>query len=428
MYVVTPVVLIVIPSWQGKVGLFQYYSVDLGRIDISIICLAGYTLMLCGWLIIDRVKARPYIMRLSKRGVERFAILGLVIGLISYFMYAISMGGVINSILYGSAIRYGRINSEFVGVGKGEVFKHFIFSLNLVFLFYLSKVFQRDSIKLLGKIIFIISGLFLLLYYLSIASRGAFLGLFLAIIVLLSYQDMLKKTMVQMFKKYLKMTLYLPIAIIIILFGKQFYWAFPALISGGLGEFCSEFLYLNQLRMGTESNFFRDSILKEASHGLVSLSVVIDKFSITEILWFRDFWLLPLHVIPSKILGLGIVLPPTVSAVNTKIIQGTQVASAPPGILAMLIYNVGFFGILFMFAYGVIGKWAQNKFIQTENSPARNLLLFQFAYLYGGFIGNADIKVYVYSAFPLVLLIIALYARKIFLKPFFKRRRECDIF
>lgn len=413
-YSITPIVLIVIPEWQDQVGLFRYYAVDLERTDLALICLIGYLFLVLGWLSVNSLKAKPFQMRLSKRDAERFALIGLVLGIMAFFAYASAMGGVLNAILYGSAIRYGRIDAELLDVGKGEVFKHFMLSLNLVFLYYISRLFQGESLKGLGRIFFVVSGIVLMLYLLSASSRGAFVGLLLAVFVIWTYKDRNRKQFGQLFLQYRRFFFFLLIPILIVVYGKQFFWALPDLISGGVNQFIAEFLVLQELRLGDGTNIFRDSFLKESSHGLVSLSAVIDHFVDKEgYLWFRDYWLLPLHIIPANLLGLTIELPPTVSAVNTEIIQGYLVASSPPAVLAMAIYNAGFLGVLSLFFYGAVGRVIQEKFIQTENSPARDLLLFYFAYLYGGFIGNADIKVYVYSAFPLVLLIVILSVQKL---------------
>jgi len=376
----------------------------------------GYFFLLLGWIIGDRLIVKPFYFRLSPKSVEKIVIIGLVFGIMAYFAYVNAMGGIWDSLLYGSAIRYGRIDLETFSIGRTEVLRYFVSSLNMVFLYYLARVFARLPIRGWNRIFFLSSGFFLMLYFLSISSRGAFVGLIMASVVILSYHD--KDRITHFFRETIKIRSYLwaiPLIILIVIFGKQFFYALPALLSMGVDEFIYDFYIMQDIRLEGETIPVIVLILKEASLGVASLSAVIDHFiGKDSYLWFRDYWLLPQHIIPSKLLGIEKVMPPTVSAINTEIMQGRLVASTPPAILAMLLYNVGYIGVALMFFYGALGRLIQNKFSQMENSPERTLFFFYFVYLYGGFIGNGDIKVYVYSSFPLVILIFYLYTHKYF--------------
>jgi len=414
-YALLPVTLIIIPEW--KTNVFLFYAVDVERVDLAVICFLGYALLFTGWLIGDCLQARPFSLGFSQHGVNSLVIIGLSVGIIAYFLYVSTFGGIWNSILYGSAIRYGRVEIESVFVGRTGVFKYFVPALNMVFLYCLARVFAGVPLRRGYRAILLASGLFLLLYMLSTSSRGAFVGLIIAVVIISSFQY--KDLRINAFQGLSANICFtwvfsFAIVIIIILYGKQFYGALPFLLTDGPHAFMKEFLVIHSVRSGGEIIIFRDSILREAAHGLSSLSAVIDHFMGKEAyLWFRDYWLLPQHMIPTKLLGIEKTVPPTVSAINTEIMQGKLLASSPPAILAMLVYNAGYPGILLMFFYGLLGRLVQNKFTQMETTPERNVMLFYFVYLYGGFIGNADIKVYAYSDFPLVLLIVFFFIRKL---------------
>lgn len=412
-YALLPITLIILPEWEVQV--FRSYAVDVKRIDLAIICFLGYTLILLGWLLGDRLYARPFSFGFSQQDIKNLVIIGLAVGIVAYFAYVSSFGGIWDSIIYGSAVRYGSVDIESVFVGRTGVFGRFVPALNIVFLYCLARLFAGEPLKGGYRAIFLSSGLFLLLYMLSTSSRGAFVVLFLATIIIasLQYKDRDIKT-VQILRANMRFVWFFPIIIIIILYGKQFFWAFPTLLTDGVNSFITEFLMLHDIRLGGGTNFFRDSVVKEAAHGLSSLSAVVDHFmGKNSYLWFRDYWLLPQHMIPTKLLGIEKAVPPTVSAINTEIMHGGLISSTPPAILAMMMYNAGYPGILLMFFYGVFGRLIQNKFFQMETTPERNLMLFFFISIYGGFIGNGDIKVLAYSAFPLVLLILFFFILKL---------------
>ena len=410
-----PITLIIVPEW--KTDVFRFYAVDVERIDLALICFLGYALLFLGWFWGDYLQVRPFSLGFSQQGIKNLVIIGLAIGITSYFLYVSTFGGIWNSILYGSAIRYGRVEIESASTGRTEVFKYFVPALNMVFLYCMARVFAGVPLRRGYRTILLFSGLFLLLYILSTASRGALAGLILAVIIISIFQ--LEGRRINIFQGFCAHVWFawvssIVIIVIIILYGKQLFWALPFLLTDGPDTFTKEFLVIHNVRTGGGVIVFRDTILREAAHGLSSLSAVIDHFMDKEAyLWFRDYWLLPQHMIPTKLLGLEKTVPPTVSAINTEIMQGQLLASSPPAILAMLIYNAGYPGILLMFFYGFLGRLVQNKFTQMETTPERNVMLFYFVYLYGGFIGNADIKVYAYSDFPLVLLIVFFFVLKL---------------
>lgn len=412
-FVITPLSLIIFPEWQSKVGLFRYENVDLDRLDLSIICLISYLGLWFGWFLGSINKPKPYNFFLSKKSERKLVTFGFISGIIGYLFYVISFGGIYNSIIYGSAIRYGRLDAAYIGVGAGEVFRHFIFSLNLVLLYNISKILFKEKISGVSRAQLWISGLLYLLYLLSASSRGAFVGLILSIFTIWTYKMYGKIYLSKIISQYWRLVFILPLIILFILYGKQFFWSLPSLLSSGLTPFLNDFLTIQEIRLGDDTNIFRDSILKEASHGLVSLSVSLET---SQYLWFRDYWLLPLHIVPANLIGISVDLPATVSTINTYLIQGIEVSSSPPGILAMFVYNAGILGLIFMVLYGYLGRIIQRRFESLKRTASSSVLYFYFAYLYGGFIGNGDIKVYVYSAFPIFLLIIILYTRKLILK------------
>jgi hypothetical protein len=410
-YVLTPIILAIMPEWQSQIGLFRIYAVNIYSFDLSIIVFLGYLLLITGWYFGDFIKSKPFKVYVNSRKAQEFACIGLIIGFAAYILYVASFGGILNSLVYGSALRYGRVDFEVLGVGKGEVFRYFLPTINMVFLFYISKYFAAGRLNMKELRYLYLSTLLLGLYLLSISSRGAIVNVITAIFFLNTYSSATRINLTKVFKrKYFKFILLIPVFFFIVLYGKQTFWALPALLTDGLNGFIEDFIVLNNVRLGENSNFIRDGLLRETSHGIASLRASIsENYSY---LYFRDYLLLPFHIVPTRLLGWDLQLPITVSTLNTYLLQDLYLASTPPGILAMLIYNSGYFGLTIMWFYGFVGKVIQNKLQMMGNSPSRNLILYYFGYLYGGFIANGDIKVYVFGAFPLVLLILILYFRK----------------
>lgn len=412
-YSMGPIFIILFPEWRERAGLYQLYEIDLDRIDLAAICFFGYLFLLLGWLSANLIKVTPFNFQSNQHKSERLLVVGLALGLVAYFSYVSALGGVVSSILNGSRIRYGGEGVDQFDLGKGEVFKHLILFNELVFLYQLSRIIKGDPLDLLARLMLAVSGIILVLFILSVSSRGAFVGVFIAAFVLWTYGTTTANKVNNTLLLFRKAAIFMPLPILVLIYGKQFFSALPELVSGNLLQFIDAFLDVQDVRLAGDTIFLRDSLLKESSHGMVSLSAVIDHFVETEhYLWFQDYLLLPLHVIPKSLLGLSLDLPPSVSAINTEILQGNLISSIPPSMLAMLIYNIGIGGIFLMFFYGAMGSVIQRKFILTESSPGRDVFLFYFAYYYGSFIGNADIKVFIFSAFPLVMIVAFLYVRK----------------
>lgn len=411
-YSFVPLTLILVPDWLYDPRTGSALNFDTSRIDLPLICIFGYCLLWLGWHAGKRSSnIRPLVRNPSKRQLQIILIFGLVVGMAGFFTYTAAFGGVREALLYGSAIRYGKIDIESFGLGKTEVFQHFIYALTLVILYYIAALVNGDRFRIFDKIIFSLSLAISLLFMLSDSSRGAVSNFIIANFVLSSYQKTyISRPLVNLVN--LKFFIVVISGIFIVLYGKQFFWAIPKLIEGDFAGFISDFLQLNEIRLSYSFNIIRDTILKEFNHPITSLSAAID-YSGT-LLIFRDFWLLPLHIIPANLLGLTINLPPTVSAINTLNLHDMLIASSPPGVLAMLIYNAGLLGLGLMFFYGFLGRRVQDRLLVSAQSNVRNFFLFLFSWFYGSFLMNADVKVYIYNAFPLFILLLWFAFKKLF--------------
>jgi len=110
LYVYVPVAIYFKPEW-ATVGAFKYNNeYSYSSLTIALISIFGYCLILGGrhysQLLIGTAPRHPAYIDLSKKS---FIIL-IIIGIISYLLYARALGGVFNSVILGSALRYGVLN------------------------------------------------------------------------------------------------------------------------------------------------------------------------------------------------------------------------------------------------------------------------------------------------------------------------------
>ena len=171
-YVLTPALLIVYPEWSQKLRLLDSYHLDTENLAAAIAILVCYCAMLTGWWFAGKIRIKYFDFKLSHCGELRFVYLGLFLGFSAFVAYVAAFGGLQNALTLGSAIRYGTINHEDVGVGTTEVFKHFIFALQVSFVYLYAAIFLEKSKSKLLKLSFVFSGLILALYFLIISSRA----------------------------------------------------------------------------------------------------------------------------------------------------------------------------------------------------------------------------------------------------------------
>lgn len=409
LYCLIPILLIINPEWRSETRYLGSIDLDLDTGHIAIICLIAYLMLKLGWAVGSQIRVNQFLTSISKRDQLVIILLGFVIGLVSLFLYFKSYGGFFNALVLGSAVRYGRIDLDF---GQTGVFKHFIGIFAIIALVFWAKYLQGIKLSHFERFIFIASVAFTLFSLLVASGRASLLIFIFSFFIISTYYFTFRRYPLSHILR--KRIFYFgvisaPLGLIFISFGKQLFWALPALfIENDLDLFISEFKHLNELRIGSEINLLRDVVFKEGSHALVSIQASLD--SNIGFLFFRDFFLMPIHLIPNALIGTDIFAPKTVTVINTLYVHDQEIASYLPGLIAMLIYNSGVFGVPFgMFIYGLIGSFMQKKFSLTPISGFRNVMLFYFSFIYGGFLMNGDIKILIYGNFSLIIVLVGIF-------------------
>ena len=403
LYVYVPISLYIYPEW-ADVGAFKYLSVNnRPALLISFLSIFGYFLIISGRLFSIFV-SRSIHMKSTEFKISNSVIFTVfIIGVFSYFMYTNAFGGISNSIMAGSAVRYGLLDIDDVVSGNGLVFKRLLSALELLLFYFIGMKFYGAKFNNHSNFLFITTFILYILYLFSASSRGALIVIMIYVVYLkdrfrvkLSSRDLIRFLTFGIF------------GLVFMLFGKQFLYAVPELISGNFMGFIENFEVMNASRQGDDTSFLRDTLFKEFSNGYVSLICSLDYSSkgSNDLLFFRDYLMLPVDIIPMNILGLSVVTPPSISAINSFILQGELVASMPPGILAMLIYNLSFLGILALFFFGFFVNLLETFFFHSEGIFGQ-VLYFYLILLCGAFVSNSDIKVLVFdSLFPFLFMFL----------------------
>ncbi|MBA7589874.1 hypothetical protein ES708_31967 [subsurface metagenome] len=195
------------------------------------------------------------------------------------------------------------------------------------------------------------------------------------------------------------------------MYGKQFFSAFPYLLTGDLSDFSAVFSSVSATRLQTY-NLFYNTIIKEGVHCVVSLEQAwLRAGQDLPYLFFRDYVYVWAHLIPSRLIGWMFELPPTISTINTEILTGKAMASVPPGLLGSFVYSMGGAGLfLGMFLYGFCGKLLQNTLILWyRRFPGSLVYVYLLSMVFGGYVINGDPKECVFSSFALILSIVLIF-------------------
>ena len=156
LYVYVPIAFFLIPEWVS-VGAFKYLNAnEIPILLLSLICLLGYILIISGIVFCKSL------MRYSNNKILKIEISGnvtfflFIVGVLSFFMYVSAYGGIANSILYGSATRYGGLDIGEVTSGVGLVFKRLLSALELVLFYFISMKFSGSVLNFRLKFIYFV--------------------------------------------------------------------------------------------------------------------------------------------------------------------------------------------------------------------------------------------------------------------------------
>ena len=401
VYGIIPLIILMDPS---SIADFSLAFVNILYLDITPwLILFGYVAFLVGWCAGLKCALSTVFLRfnISSSTVRKLCVAGLVISALSFYLYALSFGGIYAAWKLGALYRF---SGEF-DVGITAVFEHLVGISKIICYYCFFKLFlQRNMTHQRFHTVLMICSLAVMIAYFPIKSgRGAVIMFILGFYFLWAIHKM---------RLYIALILPLSLfGLLLIMYGKQFFTAFPSLLAGDLADFSFVFSSVSDARLKT-GNVIHNTIIKEGAHCVVSLEQAWLRAGKSQpYLFFRDYVNVWPSLIPSRLIGVTIELPPTISTINTEILTGASIASCPPGLLGSFVYHMGGFGLfLGMFLYGFLGKLLQNTLILLYHSfPGSIVYLYFFSLFFGGYVINGDPKVYMFSSFGLILSVAMLF-------------------
>lgn len=392
---VTPIVLLNAKGADDfSANLLRY---QFGGVWPPVAIIVGYIALVAGWLIGEsRWVGGGTPLRVDEGGVVLLCQLGLMVFLVAFGVYVSGYGGLGQALLLGDSIRYG--TGELRGT---DIAVRFLPAGSLVLYYSFYRAFVRPDPKsrafYLTAFGIALAGMLVLLPIYS--GRGYVISLGLTMFLIFASDRR---------KAHLGLGIIgLGIAAAVVLFGKQLFYGLPLLIAGREKEFSDAFGELNAHRLGDRNPLL--ALVKEYQHAPVTLELAMEiAGSELPFTWFRDFPLALVSLLPRRLLDVFMEVPDSISHINTRLQQGLEVASLPPGLPGHLFMCAGWLGVISgMFAYGLAGGAVHKRLLRNCGAAPGTIVFFVlFSLLYGQFVSNGDPKVYVHS--DLFVIVLAL--------------------
>ena len=410
---VTPIVLLNVKEAEDfSENLLRY---QFGSVWPPVVILMGYTALVAGWVLGDsRWAGAGTPLRVDEKWVVLLCQLGLMVFLLAFGIYVSGYGGLRQALLLGDSIRYG--TGELRGT---DIAVRFLPAGSLVLYYSFFRAFVRPDAR--SRVFYLIglgialAGMIVLLPIYS--GRGYVIALGLTMFLIFASDRR---------RAHLGLGIVgVGVASVVVLFGKQLFYGLPLLIAGRGREFSDAFGDLNAHRLGDRNPLM--ALVKEYQHAPVSLELAMEVAgSELPFTWFRDFPLALMSLLPRRLLDLFMEVPDSISHINTRLQQGLEIASLPPGLPGHFFMCAGWLGVIGgMFAYGLVGGAVHKRLLKNCGAAPGTIVFFVlFSLLYGQFISNGDPKVYVHS--DLFVIVLALGA--IVIASRFQSRRARRIF
>lgn len=330
----------------------------------------------------------------SERSEYHFVLFVLLLSFLALYTYASSFGGFISAFSYGAVARYTSVKVEVQG---SAVAMHFVGMVYVVLVISQYKLYQESKYKstylfvLLGAIIVVLS------YSLISASRGAIFN----VAMLMLFLHLNAKGLNITFKKLAVFALVFVFGALLTIYGKR--------VIGSTASFIRDDSSTSY--SAVEKKEIADiygRIILEFSHPIKSLGIVLERD--LDYNCMKHFFVAPLHLIPSRLLGLSSVKPFRITETNTYLLTGDPEGGIPPGLVASFWYGGGVLGVLIgCLSFGGFIGWLQSQcyvFVRAypNSMPVVLYIFFRLAW----FINNGDLSVFLKHNFHVFILLIVL--------------------
>lgn len=337
-YILAPITFLTVP------GKLRHYTDPIFEEVIASVTIVyiTYFIFVAGYSMMGKIikRSKPQIKNCKTVSMNGIAWFFLLIGVVSFVLYASLYGGI------GELFRQSdRIRSGFVGDSGFVFLRHFIsFITFAAWLFVAEFMFGPSKTRNVNRLILVAS-----IFVLAIVSKLVMAGR--SDIIMVIVPIILAPYYIQKRWPPLRIVLLGSIAFVtwILVGDPLFYW-----ITYGI---------VPKLSLDMGSWYFR--LINEFTHPFESLIVALreDQFALRGI---SDIILGIASLLPEKLLG--ITLPDTISSYNTLFLLGKFESVIPPGLIAYLFYAFSILGILVGgFIFGATLSLIENWFWRLEH-------------------------------------------------------------
>lgn len=340
-----------------------------------------------------------------------FMVFNLFIAFIGLYLFAQSFGGFTQAIVNGSMMRF--TGTESISVSDSAVAKYFAPLAYIVFLTSQYKLYSNALLKNRYMILLVVSTIIIILYGMISASRGAIFQLVTISLFMYFTMKGFKVTP----KKIIAISVVIVLGTMFVAYGKK---AIAAVSGAFDGQSISE-------TMGSvaskEPKYIYGRFIVEFAHGIKSISTLIDQD--IEYNYMKHLVEAPIHLVPTKLLGICSEKPIRISEINSEMLVGDLDAGIPPGLMASFWYGGGILGVISgFFIFGNFIGWFQRQcIVLIKASPSATPIVLYLFFTIGWFINNGDLSVFLKHKFHILVFIFVLFAFIIInklIKMFFK--------
>jgi len=400
----------IIPDLLPSTDVCEPYCAGIPWLP-RLISIVGLVALIVGFFLsygLPVFKTRPGVMA-SEKSEYCFMLIVLLLSTVALCVYAYSFGGFLSAFSYGAIARYsdGR-NIEVQG--SSAVGLYFVGMAYIVLIVSQYKLYQPSKYKKRYVAVLICAVIVVLAYSLINASRGAIFNvLMLTLFVHFNVRGLKVTT-----GKIIAILVFVGFGLLLTVYGKGVIGATASVFRNE--DISTAYSGLEQ----REGAYVYNRLIYEFSHPIKSITAALDHD--TDYNLMKHFFVAPLHLAPTRLLGLSGDKPFRITEVNTYLLTGDAEGGIPPGLVATFWYGGGVSGVLAgCLLFGVFIGWLQRQCygLMNTNPSAVPIVLYVF-FRVGWFVSNGDPSVFLKHNFHfgvfLVLLAIFRIIRRIRLR------------
>lgn len=335
----------------------------------------------------------------------RFLAISTAISVVSLIFYAKAFGGFRDALSYGALQRFS--GQQHVELADSVIALYFVGIAAVVFAYSFWEICKNARSKYKYICLLLVCASVVVVFGLIHGGRGVIFNLLLIVIFLyvnvhnISWQVLRISTI----KLFFLLSIVSGLFLLVTTHGKTI---IGSISSGFRGDGIDGIYSIAGGSKGV--SYIWGRLISEFSHSIKSIGVLVSN-SNTEWNLFYHFWVAPLHLIPTRLLGIEADKPFRITEVNTEMLTGSSVGGIPPGIIASLWYGAGFSGVLLgMIVYGIALGWFQRQcYAVIKVYPAAIPIVLYAFYVSSFFVMNGDPSVFLKHNFAFIVFLLLVF-------------------